>query len=250
MKKIAYIILAIIPMLMTSCSDSEELCIMSYNIHHCRGMDNNIDYKRIAEVINRVSPHFVALQELDSATSRNNGKVCIEELGKETGMYASYASAIKFGGGSYGIGMLSKEKPLATSVVPLESSGEARRLLVVEFEKYVVACTHFPLKGDDREASARIVCDALRGYKKPLFLAGDMNCTTDTQEQKILGEYFTILNNSDECTYPSINPEECIDYIYCLKNGYGCTVKESSVLSGDSIASDHLPLYTTVELSY
>jgi endonuclease/exonuclease/phosphatase family metal-dependent hydrolase len=165
-------------------------------------------------------------------------------------MYASYASAIKFGGGSYGIGMLSKEKPLTTSVVPLVSSGEARRLLVVEFEKYVVACTHFPLKGDDREASARIVCDALRGYKKPLFLAGDMNCTTDTQEQKILGEYFTILNNSDECTYPSINPEECIDYIYCLKNGYGCTVKESSVLSGDSIASDHLPLYTTVELSY
>lgn len=248
MKKIAYIILAIIPMLLASCGGSEELCIMSYNVHHCRGMDNKIDYKRIAEVINRVSPHFVALQELDSATSRNNGKVCIEELGKETGMYASYASAIKFGGGSYGIGLLSKEKPLTTTSVQLESRGEARRLLVVEFDKHVVACTHFPLNDEDREASAKIVCDALKGYKKPLFFAGDMNCYPDSPEQAVMMEHFTILNNTAECTFPSINPNECIDYIYCLKNGYGCTVKESCTMYGDSIASDHLPIYTVVEL--
>ena len=248
MKKIAYIILTIIPVLLASCGGSEELCIMSYNVRHCRGMDNKIDYKRTADVLNRVSPHFVALQELDSATSRSNGKVCIEELGKETGMHASYASAIKFGGGSYGIGLLSKEKPLSSTSIPLESSGEARRLLVVEFDKYIVACTHFPLNDEDREASARIVCDALKDYRKPLFFAGDMNSYPDTPEQALMKEYFTILNNTAECTFPSINPKECIDYIYCLKNGYGYTVKESRTLYGDSIASDHLPIYTVVEL--
>lgn len=235
-------------MLLLSCNSGEEMRIMSYNVHHCRGMDNKIDYMRIAEVINRVSPHFVALQELDSATARNNGKVCIEELSRETGMYASYASAIKFGGGSYGIGLLSKEKPMTTAVVGLESHGEARRLLVAEFEEYAVACTHFPLNAEDRLASAKIVCDALNGYKKPLFLAGDMNCTADAPEQKVLGEYFVTLNNSAECTYPSTTPEECIDYIYFLKNGYNCTVKESRVMFGDSIASDHLPVYTVVKV--
>ena len=103
----------------TSCNNTEQMRIMSYNVRHCRGMDNVIDYSRTAEVINRVNPEVVALQELDSATKRNNGKVCIEELARATGMNASYASAIKFGGGSYGIGLLSKQQPLATKVVKL-----------------------------------------------------------------------------------------------------------------------------------
>lgn len=231
----------------TSCNNAEQMRIMSYNVRHCRGMDNVIDYDRIAEVINRAKPEVVALQELDSATKRSNGKVCIDELARATGMNASYASAIKFGGGSYGIGLLSKQQPLATKVVELESRGEARRLLVVEFEKYVVCSTHFPLNAEDREASVKIICDALQEYSKPLFLAGDMNCHSTSPEQSELIQKFTVLNNPCEGTYPSINPEECIDFIYSLNNEHIYKVRENKVLDADSIASDHLPLYVDVE---
>lgn len=233
--------------LFASCSDT--LRVMSYNVHHCRGVDDKIDYARVAEVITRVSPDFVALQELDSATARNNGKVCIDELAAETGMFATYASAIEYGGGSYGIGLLSREAPLSSCALPLASSGEARRLLVVEFDDYVVCCTHFPLDEKDRLSSAYILCDALRGCKKPLFLAGDMNCCVDDPEQQLLAGSFKVLNNPDDATYPSISPEECIDFVYAMNNGYTFKTRASVVMFADSIASDHLPLYVDVDVS-
>lgn len=234
--------------LFVSCGD-DAYRVMSYNVHHCRGVDDKIDYARIAEVINRVSPDYVALQELDSATVRNNGRVCIDELAAASGMYASYASAIKFGGGSYGIGLLSRERPLSSRVVSLASSGEARRLLMVEFENCVVCCTHFPLDGNDRLASAQIVCDALRGCEKPLFLVGDMNCCADATEQQLLARCFTVLNNPADATYPSVNPKECIDFVYALNNGYMYECRKSTVLFEDSMPSDHLPLYVDVDVS-
>jgi endonuclease/exonuclease/phosphatase family metal-dependent hydrolase len=56
-----------------------------------------------------------------------------------------------------------------------------------------------------------------------------------------------VLNNPADATYPSVNPEECIDFIYALDNGYSCETLKSEVLFGDSIASDHLPLYVDVK---
>lgn len=238
---------ALLCCLMVSCS--ETVRVMSYNVHHCRGVDDKIDYARIAEVITRVSPDFVALQELDSATARNNGKVCIDELAEASGMYPTYAAAIKFGGGSYGIGLLSREEPLSSCVLPLVSSGEARRLLIVEFEDYVVCCTHFPLDDDDRLSSAYILCNALKECKKPLLLAGDMNSRDGDPEQQLLAGSFTVLNNPEEATFPSIAPEECIDFIYAMNNGYMCKPRASVVMFADSIASDHLPLYVDVDIS-
>jgi endonuclease/exonuclease/phosphatase family metal-dependent hydrolase len=235
--------------LLTACNSNIETEIMSYNVHHCRGMDNIIDYNRTAEVINRISPDFVALQELDSATSRNNGNVCIEELAKLTGMKATYASAIKFGGGSYGIGLLSKEEPIDVKTIPLVSRGEARRLLVAEFENIVVGCTHLALNQEDRTASMEIICRTMQGYKKPILLAGDMNSHATDMEQVILNKKFTTLNNTQDATYPSIGANECIDYIYAAKDdNYVYKVKESRVFSEDSIVSDHLPLLVRVEI--
>ncbi len=240
--------LLLLAALFTACNNM-GIEIMSYNVRHCRGMDKIIDYSRTAEVINRISPDFVALQELDSATSRSNGNVCIDELAKLTGMKATYASAIKFGGGSYGIGLLSKEEPLNVKVVPLVSRGEARRLLVVEFENVVVGCTHLALNQEDRAASMEIICSTMQEYKKPILLAGDMNCHATDAEQLILGKKFITLNNPEDATYPSIGASECIDYIYAAKDdNYIYKVKESLVFAGDSIVSDHLPLLVKLEV--
>ena len=46
---------------------------MSYNIRNGRGADDVQDLGRIAEVIGRVAPDVVALQEVDSVTGRMNG---------------------------------------------------------------------------------------------------------------------------------------------------------------------------------
>ena len=49
-----------------------ELRVLTYNIHHGRGTDGQIDLERIAEVILSTRPDLVALQEVDRRTGRSN----------------------------------------------------------------------------------------------------------------------------------------------------------------------------------
>ena len=91
----------------------ERLKLMSYNIRNGIGIDNIQDIGRIARVILREAPDLVALQELDSATLRVDGRYIPGELGRMTGMHATFGRAIGFAGGSYGIGLLSRTEPLA-----------------------------------------------------------------------------------------------------------------------------------------
>ena len=106
------------------------LRLMSYNIRHGAGLDERLDFDRIAEVINREHPDVVALQEVDSVTQRIGGCDLLGELGKLTGMRQVYASAISFDGGKYGIGLLCRKKPLAIRRVPLPGREEPRMLLI------------------------------------------------------------------------------------------------------------------------
>ena len=92
--------------------ENNTLRIMSYNIRNGRGMDDMTDFRRTAEVINKVCPDVVAVQELDSVTGRSGGKDVLREIAGLTLMHHIYAPAIDYDGGKYGIGMLSKEKPL------------------------------------------------------------------------------------------------------------------------------------------
>lgn len=98
--------------LMFAPAHAQQVNILSYNVHNCIGMDKEYNYRRIANVISQTSPDIVALQELDSVTVRNKGIHALGELEKLTGMHGTYAAAIPFQGGSYGIGILSREIPI------------------------------------------------------------------------------------------------------------------------------------------
>ena len=156
-------------------SRSTEVRLMTYNVRNAIGTDGVTDYGRVASVISHYDPDVVALQELDSMTRRSGGRDLLACLSAATGMKATWARAIAFDGGSYGIGVLSRETPLSVRVVPLPGSEEARRLLVVEFRDYVFACTHLSLDAGDRLASAGLIASAASGWEKPFFVAGDWN---------------------------------------------------------------------------
>src|SRR5690606_8892347 len=47
--------------------------IVTYNVHRCVGNDRRLDVARIAEVLARLRPDIVALQELDVGRARTNG---------------------------------------------------------------------------------------------------------------------------------------------------------------------------------
>jgi endonuclease/exonuclease/phosphatase family metal-dependent hydrolase len=222
-----------------------SLRIMTYNVHNFIGMDKVRDYGRIAGVINAAAPDVVAIQEADSATVRSNGDYTLWEAARLTGMIPTYAPAIDFQGGKYGVGILSKEKPVSVRRIPLPGKEERRVLLIAEFDRYIVACTHLSLTKDDRLASAGIIMDAVRGAVKPLFLAGDMNCTPDTPPQVALRQEFITMSDTGQCTFPVVNPDRCIDYIYQYRNGWDCTAVRQ-VVTDEKVASDHLPVHVDI----
>ncbi|HOM62851.1 MAG TPA: endonuclease/exonuclease/phosphatase family protein [Dysgonamonadaceae bacterium] len=227
-----------------------EIKILTYNIRNARGMDEKTDYDRIAGIIRSIHPDCAALQELDSATARSNGEVILDELAKRTGMYASYSKSIDYQGGGYGIGILTKEKPLHKEVIPLPGREESRSFLIVEMPNYVIGCTHWSLTHEDRMASVDRINAAVGKYlHKPVFLAGDFNSDAISEEINLLSKNWMMLNDPSKATFPSDRPVKCIDYIWAKKNPFFSFKISITKVENEPVASDHLPVWTMVNYS-
>lgn len=88
---------------------------MSYNIRIGIGMDQQTNLKRIAEVINKIQPDYVGLQEVDSVCERSGWINQYAELARLTGMYPIFAPATERSKGLYGIAALSRKNLAATN---------------------------------------------------------------------------------------------------------------------------------------
>lgn len=141
-----------------------QMRVASYNIQHGMGMDNQLNYKRIAEVLRAISPDVVAVQEVDSMTQRTNNTYALGEIAEQLNYYASYAPAIDLEGGKYGIGILARASDKRQTVCAALSE-EARTLLVAEFDDFVFASTHLSLTEADRIASIGIIEEAAKKRK-------------------------------------------------------------------------------------
>lgn len=220
--------------------------IMCYNVRNCRGEDDVLDYDRVAKVMKSVGAEVIAVQELDSATGRSKGTVALEELAKRLKMKSTYGAAIDYDGGKYGVGLLSVEKPISYTTMPLPGANERRVLLLVEFKDYYFAVTHLSLTNDERVQSVNMIIDAVKDIKnKPLFIAGDFNATPTSDPIKLMSSKFTVLNDINEFTIPVVNPNRTIDFIFGYNNGYKFDVTQRKVIQ-EKYASDHLPLFVDV----
>ena len=161
-------------------------------------------------------------------------------------MFPIYNSSIRFQGGAYGIGFLTREKSISSEALPLPGSEEKRSILLVEMEKFVICCSHFSLTQHDRVESIGIINQLVSKYKKPVFLAGDLNAEASSPEIHKLSETWQILNDHLKSTFPANKPVECIDFIMSKKaERFQFKVIESSV-EDEPMASDHLPVWVKV----
>lgn len=236
------LLLVIATLFVFSVQAQNTLKLMTYNIKNANGMDDVCNFQRIANVINNASPDVVAIQEVDSMTKRSGQKYVLGEIAERTQMHAYFAPAIDFDGGKYGIGLLTRQVPVRLQTIPLPGREEARALILAEFEDYIYCCTHMSLTEEDRMKSLKIVKSFTAPYKKPLFLAGDMNAEPESDFIKELQKDFQILSNPKQHTYPAPEPKETIDYIATLKsNANGFALISAQVLN-ESMASDHRPI--------
>ncbi len=234
-----------------SCRPSvKETCLMSYNIRNGRGLDDSISYTRIAEVIRRVNPDLVALQELDSMTLRSGQTYVLGELARLTGMYDVYAPAIDYDGGKYGIGMLAKEKPLHVYSRALPGREEARRLLMLEYPDYVYACVHLSLTEEDRMASLPVILEEFGRFRKPVFIAGDWNATSESLFIQEVLKHFVLLTAADEYTFQADTPNCTLDYIAVSKLVPVTFRKREAEVVDAPVESDHRPVVVRTQWQY
>ena len=232
-----------------SAYSEDYLRLMSYNIRNTKGMDGIHNIQRIANVIINEAPDVVAIQELDSMTTRSGQKYVLGELADRTQMHAIYAPAISFQGGKYGIGILSRQKPMGIKIYPLPGREESRMLMVAEFKDYYFACTHLSLTEEDRLASLDIIKSSTKKSHKPYFLAGDLNDQPESKFIQALQQDFQILTNTKHATFPAPKPTETIDYIAAWKHNTNDFANLSARVLEEPIASDHRPLFVQLRMA-
>lgn len=222
--------------------------LMSFNIQHGQGMDRKIDIERIGNVILDANPEVVGLQEVDSVVNRSGNIDIMKLLAEQTGMHPVFGYSILHGGGKYGNGMLTKEKPIGVIKINLPGASEARTALIVELNRYVVVNTHLSLTNDERLESVKIITEAIRDYDKPVFLMGDLNAEPGDDPIEHLEKEWQILTNTNAKTFPSTEPKVTIDYVLGYKGKGETYAKFQSRVLEDKITSDHRPLFVDIRL--
>lgn len=242
-------------------NDTSGIRVLCYNIHHANppSRPDFIDMNAIANVINQEQADLVALQEVDVYTTRSGKSLHqAEELGRLTGMKVYFARAIDYGGGEYGVAILSKHPIQEMKNHPLPTAagtgGELRTLATAVIElpqrkKILFASTHLDAQSSDtnRILQAEKIVEILKKEQLPVILAGDFNAVASTRVIKTFDNYFTrsCLTNC-EFTIPVINPNKTIDYIvYAPKEKF--TVVQQKVIA-ETYASDHRPVMTVLRM--
>lgn len=225
-----------------------DVRFMSYNIRHGSDINMVMNLDEQIEVMRKWNPDYIMVQEVDSMCTRsgkvNEAKVLADALG----MQATFARAIDFEGGKYGVALLSREKPLSVQKFPLPNNSEARVLLVCEFEDKYVACTHLSFERNEHVEPVKIINQAASKATKPFFIGGDWNDEPQSVLLNTLRKTFTILSDDYCLSYPANVPTMCIDYIASYKNEM---VRQHTVslqhLADEPTASDHRPLIVDIK---
>lgn len=233
---------------LAACASSGDrtLRVLTYNIHHGRGADGEIDLPRIAAVIRGATPDLVALQEVDRETGRSNGVDQAGVLGEQTGLEAVFGAAMPYDGGEYGEAVLTRLPIEARRVHALSASPGHEPRAAVELvvrapwgELVSFTGTHLDHTRDstDRETQSRELVAALAG-DVPAVLVGDLNAEPDAKSLDVLSPAWTRVESG--ATFPSDAPNKAIDHVL-FRPADGWEVVSVEVLDAPE-ASDHAPL--------
>ena len=239
---------------------ASTLRVMTYNIHVGVGMDQKLDLRRIADVINRERPDLVGLQEVDRGVARTQRIDEIAELARLTKMHHAFAHNLDYQGGQYGVAVLSRFPILALDHRRFANRRETERRGFIRVEVEVggqpinFVTTHLDYKYEDgRLFETEQLMSELASIKTPLIVVGDFNDEPRGSSYKLMLNSFEdawiqgggISAAGEGLTYPADKPIKRIDYIFYAK-GRNLRAKRAWVVK--TPASDHLPLVADLEI--
>jgi endonuclease/exonuclease/phosphatase family metal-dependent hydrolase len=228
---------------------------VSYNIRHGQGMDSNLDLERTAEVLEKLSPDFVCLQEVDNQVRRSQSVDQPKFLAEKLQMNPAFGKFMDYDGGQYGLAILSKHPILNSEVIELPRGNEPRVALATQVQipnggRLTVVNLHFDWVKDDkyRYAQAEKLKEYLDRLQTPFLLLGDFNDRAGSRTLDLLARNAVeaIKPASNRFTFPADQPAVEIDFIFgSPKNLWDFA--ETAVVP-ETMASDHRPIRTTFRL--
>lgn len=237
-------------------AETTTVKVMSYNILHGVNLQGENTLVAQGELIRRLDPDVVALQEVDRRVQRSGGVDQVTVLADKAGAAARwFCKHYDYQGGEYGLGFVSK-LALNTSGnqchrIPLinnDGSTETRALLAAEAmlddgTTITVVSVHMGLNQSTRLAQAAEIV-RLFGLHERVILCGDMNAESGTPEMQILERAFKNVG-SPELTFPTGKPTKKIDFI--MVRPMDAKVSAFRVLDEVTL-SDHYPIWAEIEM--
>ncbi|WP_242281026.1 endonuclease/exonuclease/phosphatase family protein [Bacillus cereus group sp. BfR-BA-01347] len=240
-----------------------QIKVMTYNIHHGRGIDKQVDLYRIAEVIKKSEADIIGLNEVDKHFSkRSYYENQISWLAKQLNMHQAFSPSLSLKSRNattvrqYGNALLSRYPIITKKSYPFHFGYglmEGRSLLEVIIQKnkqlFQVYVTHQSLNPFLHKKQTDFIVNHLHKHSYPVIIMGDWNMKPGSRGwRKITREFQDVWHIAGQVkgyTYPSVRPRIRLDYIFVSRN---LQVIEVEVATKMSKESDHLPLKAT--LSY
>lgn len=228
----------------------DTLTVVSYNVKRCNG-----NYRQTAKVIMNQKPDVVAIQEVDSTSTRFQ----MAQLAQATGMYGIFCHADT---PDYGIGMLCSEKPLSVKCVDLVPDFERRVMLVCEFQNYVFCSLHVGIYASSRRGdtgSGGMIYREAQKWEasgKPFIVAGDFNDDgTDGEMQGARGALTKYLQEHDFTYHSDLKTPTWSEGIYVIDNiisydKIGGVEKIDYYVVDDHTTSDHMPIVANLLVGF
>lgn len=227
-----------------------KLKVMTFNIHHGENNLGKTNLTRVADLIKKHKPDFVALQEIDSGATRSGKLNQMRILSLLTGYEQTFGKTIDLQGGKYGLGILSTRPIEAVQrlKLPNPDSTEPRLLMCALVDlgvnKYVRFCTtHLDHRSPlNRGLQAAVINENLQNSLYPVIVGGDFNATADEHTLEAMTKYWNDAGaNTEGPTYPDNGKR--IDYFWTHKES-PFKVLDYRVLY-EPTTSDHLPVVVT-----
>lgn len=233
--------------------------ILTYNVHRCVGTDRRLDVGRVSEVIAKLNPDIVALQELDVGRARTGGVDQAHEIAQRLKMAMHFHPALKVEEELYGDAILTAlpERLIQTGPLPghpaipyLEPRGALWTGVEIEGVETHIINTHLGLVPKEQQIQAGWLAGP-SWLKHPLrtgptILLGDFNATATSVVYRTLTAGLAPARRlapkkTPTSTFPSALPVLRIDHIFVSPE----IVVEDVFAPFEPLtraASDHLPL--------
>lgn len=253
------------PTLAEPVSVPHRLRVITYNIHHGRGVDGVYDLDRIARVLSAEKPDIVALQEVEQHSRRSGGDDQPQILARALGMNVAFTPVRRHcvhPRSGYGNAILSRFPITATELFNLSYPGVIREArgclhatLDVKGRPLQVFGVHLGLRHRERHyqverlLSEEVVRNSRFG-NGPKILLGDFNNWWPVKSARQMEQHFqnacVVAGQRRQATFNGVMNMLCLDYIF--------TSPDLKILdyhvrrTGPAqFASDHWPVVCEVE---